>query len=135
MIGFACPTSARDLGIGLRNASRRLVAARHVIESPAVAQTLIARHRISRSELRSQRSGQVVGRHGNLCEARLGIAWPANDADLPHPLIRRHGHGLDSGTPFDDTPWQASEWRDGKVVWWQTFASEAEALEAAGLEE
>ena len=55
--------------------------------------------------------------------------------DFVIALIRRHGHGLDSGTPFDDTLWQASEWRDGKVVWWQTFASEAEALEAAGLEE
>jgi ketosteroid isomerase-like protein len=49
--------------------------------------------------------------------------------------VRRHGQGLDSGTPFEDTLWQASEWRHGKVVWWQMFESEAEALEAAGLRE
>jgi hypothetical protein len=49
--------------------------------------------------------------------------------------IQRHGHGLDSGTPFEETLWQASRWRQGRVVWWQTFQSEAEALEAAGLEE
>jgi ketosteroid isomerase-like protein len=49
--------------------------------------------------------------------------------------FRRHGHGLDSGTPFEDTLWQASKWRHGKVVWWQTFESEAEALEATGLRE
>jgi ketosteroid isomerase-like protein len=48
---------------------------------------------------------------------------------------RRHGHGLDSGAPVEETVWQASEWRHGRVLWWQIFASEAEALEAAGLSE
>jgi hypothetical protein len=28
-----------------------------------------------------------------------------------------------------------AEWRTGKIVWWGAFASEAEALEAAGLRE
>lgn len=46
-------------------------------------------------------------------------------------LVRAHGHGLDSGAPFDQTLWQASEWRRGKTVWWQMFGTEAEALEAA----
>jgi ketosteroid isomerase-like protein len=45
------------------------------------------------------------------------------------------GHGLDSGTPFEDRLWQASEWRHGKVVWWQMFGTEADALEAVGLRE
>jgi hypothetical protein len=31
--------------------------------------------------------------------------------------------------------WLVNEIRDGKVVWWHAFESEAEALEAAGLSE
>ena len=34
-------------------------------------------------------------------------------------LVHARGHGLDSGAPFDQTLWQVSEWRRGKVVWWQ----------------
>lgn len=45
-------------------------------------------------------------------------------------LVRARGHGADSGAPFDMTLWQATEVRRGKVVWWQMFGSEAEALEA-----
>ena len=48
---------------------------------------------------------------------------------------RIRGHGLDSGTPMDEMVWQAWEARDGKALWWRTFGSEAEALEAAGIEE
>jgi hypothetical protein len=50
-------------------------------------------------------------------------------------LLRRSAHGLDSGTPIEETVWQASEWRDGRVLWWRIFATEAEALETAGLRE
>jgi ketosteroid isomerase-like protein len=60
-------------------------------------------------------------------------ARDVGDFVIAHLL--RHGRGLESGTPFEDRLWQASEWRDGKVVWWQLFTSEAEALEAAGLAE
>ena len=49
--------------------------------------------------------------------------------------LRVHGHGLDSGTPLDETLWFAWAARDGKVASWQSFGSEAEALEAAGLPE
>ena len=45
------------------------------------------------------------------------------------------GHGVDSDAPFEQSLWAAGEWRGGKVVWWQTFGSEAEALKAAGLSE
>src|SRR5512134_188594 len=55
--------------------------------------------------------------------------------DFVITLMRVSGHGLDSGTPFEETLWQASKWRRGMVVWWQMFESEAEALEAAGLRE
>ena len=49
--------------------------------------------------------------------------------------LRVRGHGLDSGTPLDERVWQAWKARNGKVLWWRTFGSEAEALEAAGLSE
>jgi ketosteroid isomerase-like protein len=50
-------------------------------------------------------------------------------------FVWTRGDGLDSGTPFEDRLWQASEWRHGKVVWWQMFGTEADALEAVGLRE
>ena len=58
--------------------------------------------------------------------------------DLGEPMIaalRLRGHGLDSDAPFEETVWAAGEWRHGKLVWWQMFGSEAEALEAAGFSE
>jgi len=48
--------------------------------------------------------------------------------------VRVRGHGVGSDVPLDERLWQASEWRDGKAVWWRTSGTEAEALEAAGLE-
>ena len=48
---------------------------------------------------------------------------------------RVRGHGLDSGTPFEETLWGAGSWRQGRLLWWQTFGSEAEAVEAVGLRE
>ena len=44
---------------------------------------------------------------------------------------RLHGTGAGSGARFERTLWLASEWRDGKTVWWHAFDSEAEALDAA----
>ena len=49
--------------------------------------------------------------------------------------LRVRGHGLDSGVPFEETMWATGEWRDGKMTRWRNFGSEAEALEAAGLED
>jgi ketosteroid isomerase-like protein len=53
------------------------------------------------------------------------------DMTLGNLCVRGHGEG--SGAPFEDVVWQAARVRDGRVVWWQTFGSEAEALEAVGL--
>jgi ketosteroid isomerase-like protein len=53
--------------------------------------------------------------------------------DLVIAPLRIRGHGLDSGVPIEETLWAAGELRNGKVTWWRNFASEAEALEAAGL--
>ena len=48
---------------------------------------------------------------------------------------RVHGHGAGSDTPFDETFWGITEWRDAKCVRWANFGTEAEALEAVGLRE
>ena len=45
------------------------------------------------------------------------------------------GHGAGSHTPVEDQQWQVVWFRGGKVSAWQTFLSEAEALEAVGLRE
>jgi len=50
-----------------------------------------------------------------------------------HGCLR--GHGAGSGAPIERTMWLAIEWRDKKEVWWCSFGSEAEALEAARLRE
>ena len=48
---------------------------------------------------------------------------------------RRRASGEGSAAPFEQLVWQVSEWRDGRVVRWEMYESEQEALEAAGLQE
>jgi ketosteroid isomerase-like protein len=48
---------------------------------------------------------------------------------------RARGRGMESDAPIEQTFWQVVEVRNGKAVWWCTFWSEVEALEAAGLRE
>ena len=48
---------------------------------------------------------------------------------------RARGHGAGSDTPFDQTVWAITEWRDGKCVRFTNYGTEAEALEAAGWRE
>jgi len=55
------------------------------------------------------------------------------DRTFVHGCLR--GHGAGSGAPIERTMWLAVEWRDKKEVWWRSFGSEAEALEAAGRAE
>ena len=49
--------------------------------------------------------------------------------------LRALGNGAGSEVSFEDTIWHASQWRRGKCVWWRTFYTRDEALEAAGLSE
>jgi ketosteroid isomerase-like protein len=42
------------------------------------------------------------------------------------------GQGVGSDVPFRATVWQVVEVRDGKVIRWRNYWSEADALEAAG---
>jgi ketosteroid isomerase-like protein len=46
--------------------------------------------------------------------------------------LRALGHAATSNLPFEDMIWQVSRWGRGKVVWWRTFSTRDEALEAAG---
>ena len=55
--------------------------------------------------------------------------------DLTLTRVRQHTGGMDKDSPADQTQWHLSEWCDGKVVRWQVFISEDEALKAAGLSE
>jgi hypothetical protein len=55
--------------------------------------------------------------------------------DVTLTKLQARGHGAGSETPFEQTLWSAARWRGKKTVWSATFATEAEALEAAGLRE
>jgi ketosteroid isomerase-like protein len=55
------------------------------------------------------------------------------DVTLGH--IRGWGHAAASDAPLVDPFWQPIRWRDGRCVWWRNCSTEAEALEAAGLED
>ncbi len=50
-----------------------------------------------------------------------------------HGCLR--GQGAESGAAFERTMYLVAEWRTRKIVRWGAYASEAEALEAAGLSE
>ncbi|MEK6327091.1 MAG: nuclear transport factor 2 family protein [Actinomycetota bacterium] len=55
--------------------------------------------------------------------------------DVALASLRAVGHGAGSDLPFEDTIWHASRWRRGNCVWWRTFYTLDEALEAAGISE
>jgi ketosteroid isomerase-like protein len=48
---------------------------------------------------------------------------------------RYRGHGATSDAPVAEMTWMAWRWRNGKCAWWSSHATEAQALEAAGLRE
>ena len=53
--------------------------------------------------------------------------------DLTVATVRTRGHGAGSDIPVDNTVWQVARSRRGKCVWWRSFDTRAEALEAVGL--
>jgi ketosteroid isomerase-like protein len=55
--------------------------------------------------------------------------------DVTVARVRLCGQGMGSDAPTEQKSWVVYEWRDKKTIWWGTFRSEAEALEAAGLSE
>ena len=48
-------------------------------------------------------------------------------------VVTIRGHGTGSGAPFEERVWQLTDWRDGKCVWWRTYGTQAEAVEALQL--
>jgi ketosteroid isomerase-like protein len=55
--------------------------------------------------------------------------------DLTVAVLHFRAEGAVSHAPVEQRIWLVAEWRDGKAIWWQTFRTEGEALEAAGLSE
>lgn len=53
--------------------------------------------------------------------------------DVTVVTLHMQGHAAGSDTPVDAMGWQLSRWRQGKCTRWQMYASEPEALDAAGL--
>src|SRR5947209_9248108 len=49
--------------------------------------------------------------------------------------LRPHGHGSTSGAPVEQSLSQVIHWHNAKAVRLESFRSEAEALEAVGLQE
>jgi ketosteroid isomerase-like protein len=68
---------------------------------------------------------------------RLDDVREVGDRTLARTRISAHGaHGMDGAAPMiDQLSCVLSEIRNGRVIWWGTFRTEAEALEAAGLRE
>lgn len=50
-------------------------------------------------------------------------------------ILHTWGHGAKRDEQFERTTWMPARIRDGKCVWWGSFATAEEALEAAGLSE
>jgi ketosteroid isomerase-like protein len=55
------------------------------------------------------------------------------DLTVGRQLFRGQSNG--SGTQMEQVAWQVTKWRDNKAIWWRSFSTEAEALEAVGLSE
>ena len=50
-------------------------------------------------------------------------------------VLHIRAQGGESGAPIDETWWHLAHWRNGRMVRLSSHATEAEALEAAGLRE
>jgi ketosteroid isomerase-like protein len=63
---------------------------------------------------------------------------PVETRDLGELTIVRvqyRGHGATSDSPFAEVAWLLLRWQHGKCVSWSSHATDAEALEAAGVRE
>ena len=64
----------------------------------------------------------------------IDVVWVRDAGNLTVSELRNSAGGEGSAA-LEELVWQVSEWRDGRVVRWQIFVREQEALEAAGLRE
>jgi hypothetical protein len=66
---------------------------------------------------------------------KIDVVGMRDQGDVTIATISAVGHGAGSALPFEDNVWLACRWRGRKIIWWQVFRAEADALEAAGLSE
>ena len=64
----------------------------------------------------------------------IEIVWVRHKGDLTVSELRNNARAEGSAALAEHV-WQVSEWRDGRVVRWQMYENEQDALEAAGLSE
>jgi hypothetical protein len=60
--------------------------------------------------------------------AEIGEAQDVGEVTLIS--LRLRGRGAGSDIPLEWTVWQVARWRAGKVYWWASFDTRAEALKA-----
>ena len=77
--------------------------------------------------IREQRDAAMVDRYSN------GETLDAIGQSVV-VTVHEHGKGRESGVPVERPHFQVWTFRRGKLVRWEAFASEAAALEAAGLQ-
>jgi ketosteroid isomerase-like protein len=65
----------------------------------------------------------------------IEIVETRDNGDAVVATLRALGHGGESRVPLEERFWHVSRWKEGQIVWWRTFNTEREALEAAGLPE
>ena len=65
----------------------------------------------------------------------LDVATVRDLGDLTVATGRMRGRAAGSDTPLDQALWTAAEWRDGKCLWWGTYDTETEAVQAVRLRE
>jgi hypothetical protein len=63
----------------------------------------------------------------------IEIVEMSDPADLTIAELRMRGHGAGGAVPVDMTIWRVSRWRQGRCIWWGSFRSESDALEAMGV--
>jgi ketosteroid isomerase-like protein len=73
--------------------------------------------------------------HSAFPDFRVDSGEIRSEGDVTIAPLRATARGAGSEVPVDWPMWHVVEWRDGACVLWQTFSSEGEALEAAGLSE
>ena len=66
---------------------------------------------------------------------RIEVVCVRDAGDVTVSELRNSAQGEGGAAPLEEFVWQVSEWRDGRVVRWQIYESEQDALEAAGLAE
>ena len=64
----------------------------------------------------------------------IEIVWVRDVKDLTIAELRNSAHGEGSNA-LAELVWQVSEWRNDRVIRWQIYESERDALDAAGLRE